>query len=101
MNLIEIGLLIYFSVLIGLAIAMSSWIAHDKRREKRIRNMVYDSESWCQQHCRYLEDCWNKNKDPDEAWKELDDHCCNCPMSMAIDVLERDKAMKERGKNDD
>ena len=91
MSLIEALLLVYFSALTGLGIAMSCWIAHDKRKDRRIKAMVYDNESWCQQNCRLLNECFSRYKDPDDAWHELEDYCCNCPMAKAIDVWEQTK----------
>lgn len=88
---------VYFGLIFGLAVALSSWIAHDKRREKRIRDMVYNNESWCNENCRHYEECMSNHKDPDDAWAELEDYCCNCPMAKAIDVWERDQQIKKRG----
>jgi hypothetical protein len=89
MTLIEVALLIYFSLLTGLAIAMSSWIAHDKRRDRRIKAMVYNNDSWCQHNCKSLEECFSRYKDPDEAWREIEEICCDCPMAKAIDIWEQ------------
>lgn len=98
-TLVDVILLLPVAVIaltIGIAVALGSSIAHDKRKEKRIMNMVLDSESWCQRNCRLLEECYSNNEDPDDAWKVLDNYCCECPMAKAIDVWEQEKEKQKR-----
>ena len=100
-TLVDVALLIPVAIICvtaGIGIALGSCIAHDKRKSNRVKRMVYDSESWCQQNCKHLEDCYSRYEDPDDAWIELEDFCCNCPMAKAIDVWEREQEIKKRGK---
>ena len=84
---------------IGIAMALSTWIMYDKRKDKRIKKMVMSDDSWCWQNCKHLEECFSKHKDPDDAMKELDDeYCWECPMAKAIDEWIQQEAMKQRGK---
>jgi hypothetical protein len=88
---------IYFSLLLGMATTITTWIMHDKRNEKRLKEKVLDSESWCQQNCKNYEWCYSNYKDPDDAFDALEDLCISCPMSKAMAILERDQQIK-RGK---
>ena len=100
-TLIDVVLLIPVAVIaftIGVGIALGSCISHDKRKANRVKRMVISSDSWCQHNCRYCDECYSKHKDPDNAWKELEDHCIDCPMAKAIDVWEEQEIIKERGK---
>ena len=87
---------IYVAVTIGVAITLGSWIAYDKRRENRIKSMVYDCNSWCDANCRHHEYCFSQHEDPDDAWKELESYCMECPMAKAVDVWEQQ--MQKEGK---
>ena len=84
----------WFSLVIGIAIALASWIAYDKRKEKRLRKMILESDSWCWANCRRLESCYGKHKDPDEAWKELQDYCSECPLARSIELMHREGEIK-------
>jgi hypothetical protein len=54
------------------------------KRQKRIKSIVRDSESWCSKNCITYEMCHINHKDPDDAWKELEDYCMSCPMAEAL-----------------
>ena len=100
-TLVDIVLMIPVAVIalaIGVAVALCSCISHDKRKADRIKNMVYNNESWCQQNCRHYEECYSNHKDPDDAWDELEDYCCECPMAMAVDVWEEEESKRKRSK---
>lgn len=53
-------------------------------RRKRIKAIVQDQWSWCSDNCLTYEMCHAKHDDPDDAWKELEEHCVNCPMAKAL-----------------
>ena len=98
-TLIDVMWFIPFAVVcltVGIGIALASCIAHDRIKEDRIKKMVYDRDSWCQDNCRHYAECYSVHEDPDDAWKELEDYCCQCPMAKAIDVWEQEQ--KKRGK---
>lgn len=100
-TLIDVMLLIPVAIICvtaGIGLALGSCIAHDKRKEKRIREMVCNDESWCNQNCKHYTYCFGIHGDPDEAWKELEDYCCQCPMARAIDEWEKSQEVKKRGK---
>ena len=100
-NMIDIAWFIpvvYFSLLLGTVVTLSTWIMHDKRKEKRLDKIIADNESWCQKNCKNAEWCGENYKDPDDAQDALEDFCINCPMRRAFEIIERDNLTKKRGK---
>ena len=76
--MIDIALVIpvmYVGVLIGLLIAMSTWLAYDKRKERKQLRIIRDKESWCRDNCFGWDMCYSVHDDPDDAANELDDYC--------------------------
>lgn len=89
---------VYFSLIIGMAATVSTWIMYDKRKEKRLEERVLDNESWCKANCKCYEWCISNYTNQGDAWDALEDFCINCPMRKAAEILERDQQIKKRGK---
>ena len=88
----------WLSITVGVAIVLSCWIASEKRRNRRIKKMVFSNDSWCNLNCRHFEECMSKCGEMDDVWDELEDYCVNCPMSKAIEVWETQEEIKRRGR---
>ena len=87
----------WFSICVGIALALSSWIVHDKHRMKKIMHMVLDEKSWCNKNCKMFDYVFEHNEDAYQALKELGEYCWECPMAKAVEVWEREQAIKNRG----
>lgn len=89
----------WLSICIGIALALSTWIVYDKRRDKRIKRMAMSDDSWCWENCKHLEECFATHKDPDKAMNALvKEYCDDCPMAKAVEEWEQQEAIKQRGK---
>lgn len=100
-NLVEYGWILpvaWICISAGAAMALSAWIMHDRHHDKRVKAMVMSTDSWCRNTCRHYADCFGHYKDPDDAWKALDEYCYDCPMAMAVEEWEQQEAMKERSR---
>ena len=57
---------------------------------------VMNSDDFCYNHCKIFEEVDSQFKDPDDVLKELDygDHCVDCPIYLAQDII-TDKALSK------
>jgi hypothetical protein len=86
----------WLAIILGVVITLASWIAYDKRKDKRMKEMITSNGSWCSQNCRNYRYCYQTYKDPDDAWKELEEHCSECPMAKAMEMIETEKRRKQK-----
>lgn len=85
---------VWLSVCVGISLALSSWIVHDKHKTKRIMKMVINEKSWCRNNCKHYDYCFENNESVYDALKELAEYCTRCPMAKAVEVWERDQMKK-------
>ena len=49
---------------------------------------IFNPESWCDKHCKIYEEIDSKYKDYDDVLNDLvNNHCVNCPISIAGDII--------------
>lgn len=89
----------WICISLGAAMALSAWIVHDKHKDKIIKKLVMDDDSWCSANCRHYAECYINHKDPDDAWKKLEEYCYECPMAKAIYEWEVENETRKRSRS--
>ena len=87
---------VWLGICIGAAMALSTWIVRDKHKTNRIKEMVMKDDSWCIENCEKWAYCHSRHKDPDDAWKELEEYCYDCPLALAIEDWEEKERLKKK-----
>ena len=91
---------LFFGTLLGLFLGMSTWLAYDKRHEKRekerAKHLVMDAtETYCDVNCRVYDEIFCQYKNPDLAMDILvTNHCENCPVYKAQEIIEESEGCK-------
>jgi hypothetical protein len=70
----------------------------DRADAKRAEYIIYNPNSFCNEHCKIYEEVNSKYKDPDDAWNELDseNNCWKCPIFLAQDIIEEKERKKKK-----
>ena len=88
----------YACLLIGTGV-LAGIIIEQNISRKNASNRIYDDD-FCWNCCKIHEEVYSNFKDPDDAWKELDDgnHCADCPLICAMDIIDEETLEKWRKK---
>ena len=84
----DLMILFYALLLIVFGFCIGMIMEQDISR-RETQNRMHDDE-FCFHHCKIHEEVYSSFKDPDDAWRELDDggHCIGCPMAQAMDIID-------------
>lgn len=61
---------------------------------KYINQKAENPDNWCYENCKIHEKCFADHEDPDDAVKELEDYCSECPVCYAQMILYEERMGK-------
>ena len=81
-------ILLCFGIGIGAAIVIGAWQMREKIMFKQLDNALNHND-FCEVGCGYYEQCFARNKNPDDAMDDLvHDYCYNCPLEQARVIVQ-------------